>query len=84
MFLAFSFSIYVFYVGQCDLWVLVGLAKLHCGAAGATPPSVMVLFEHGVLMEHGIYLNTVSEAHDKRSLLSLGRGDGFKESKNIF
>ena len=31
--------IYVCYVGLYVLWVLVGLAKLHCGA---TPPSVMV------------------------------------------
>ena len=68
-------------MGLSVLWVILGLAKLH---HGATPPSVMVLFEHGVLMEHGIYLNTVSEAHDKRPLLSPGRGDGFKESKNIF
>ena len=36
VFLTFS-CIYVYYVGLCVLWVLMGPAKLHCGA---TPPSV--------------------------------------------
>ena len=34
--------IYVCYSGLCIVWVIVGLAKLNCGA---TPPSVMVLFK---------------------------------------
>ena len=40
VFLTFS-CIYVCYVGLCVLWVLVGPAKLHCGA---TPPSLMAFY----------------------------------------